>query len=256
VSIASVLHALALLALMGAASYFQTVTGFGLGMIVLGAASGFGLAPLASVAALVSLVTLANSAIALPGTLHHIDWRAVGAATLGLLPSVVAGVLLLDYLSGAASGILQMLLGAVILYGGLAAALRPAPLTRRSDDRGFFLSGVFGGLLSGMFGISGPPLVFQFYRQPFSLMQIRCALILLFAMTALIRSLFSAWNGQLGHEIWIQTAFAVPAVALATIAARRYPPPISGVATRRIAFGVLVIIGCYLMVSAVRGWLH
>ncbi len=50
-------------------------------MIVIGTASGLNLAPVASVAALVSLVTLANSAVALPGKLHHIDWRAVGAAT-------------------------------------------------------------------------------------------------------------------------------------------------------------------------------
>jgi hypothetical protein len=34
---------LLLLALMGTASYFQTVTGFGLGMIVMGAASGMNL---------------------------------------------------------------------------------------------------------------------------------------------------------------------------------------------------------------------
>lgn len=81
-----------LIALIGAGSYFQTVTGFGLGMIVMGATSGFGLAPLATVATLMSIVSLANGATALPGRLHHIDWRAVGAATLGILPSVVAGV--------------------------------------------------------------------------------------------------------------------------------------------------------------------
>ena len=128
--IVSAAQALALLVLMGAASYFQTVTGFGLGMIVIGAASGLNLAPVASVAAVVSLVTLANSAIALPGKLHHVDWRAVRAATLGLLPSVGAGVLLLGYLSGGASGILQFLLGAVIS----TAASAPPCGRRRSND--------------------------------------------------------------------------------------------------------------------------
>lgn len=240
-------HLLPLLALMGAASYFQTVTGFGLGMIVMGATSGLGLAPVATVATLVSLVTLANSAVALPGKMHHIDWRAVGAATLGILPSVVAGVLILDYLSSAASGILQVLLGAVVLYGGLSAALRPAPLVRRSGDRSFFVSGIFGGLLSGMFGVSGPPLIFQFYRQPLSMVEIRCALILVFTATSVTRTLFSAWQGQLGADIWAQAALAVPVVAVTTIAARRFPPPLSAVATRRIAFGVLVVIGAYLM---------
>ncbi|AJG24285.1 sulfite exporter TauE/SafE family protein [Cupriavidus basilensis] len=240
-------HLLPLLALMGAASYFQTVTGFGLGMIVMGATSGLDLAPVATVATLVSLVTLANSAVALPGKLHHIDWRAVGAATLGILPSVVIGVLILDYLSSAAAGILQWLLGAVVLYGGVSAALRPAPLPRRSGNRSFFVSGIAGGLLSGMFGVSGPPLIFQFYRQPLSLVEIRCALILVFTATSVTRTLFSAWQGQLSADIWIQAALAVPVVALTTMAARRFPPPLSAAATRRIAFGVLVAIGGYLM---------
>lgn len=169
-----------LIALIGAGSYFQTVTGFGLGMIVMGATSGFGLAPLATVATLMSIVSLANGATALPGRLHHIDWRAVGAATLGILPSVVAGVVLLECLSRSAADLLQLILGAVVLYGGVSAALRPTPLDVRSDNRSFFMSGVFGGLLSGLFGVSGPPLIFQFYRQPLTLVQIRCALIVLF----------------------------------------------------------------------------
>ena len=50
------------------------------------------------------------------------DWPAVRAATLGLLPSVVAGALLLDYLDQRAADLLQLLLGAVILYGGTGAA--------------------------------------------------------------------------------------------------------------------------------------
>lgn len=239
-----------LLAVMGAASYFQTVTGFGLGMIVIGATSGLGLAPVASVAVLVSLMTLANSAVALPGKLQYIDWHAVGVTTLGILPSVVAGAMLLDYLSRSASAVLQLLLGLVVLYGGVSAALRPAPLPQRSGNGSFFISGVFGGLLSGMFGISGPPLIFQFYRQPLPLVQIRCALILVFTATSATRTLFSAWEGQLGPDTWMQAALAVPVVMLATMAARRYPPPLSATATRRIAFGVLMAIGGHLVLQA------
>ncbi|MFX1765365.1 sulfite exporter TauE/SafE family protein [Paraburkholderia sp. A1RI-2L] len=243
---------LVLIAVIGAASYFQTITGFGLGMIVMGATSGFSLAPIASIATLMSLVTLANSAAALPGKLHHIDWRAVGAATLGVLPSVVVGVLLLDYLSTAASGVLQLLLGAVVLYGGLSAALRPAPLARRSGDRSFFVSGVCGGLLSGMFGVSGPPLIFQFYRQPLKLIEIRCALIVIFTVTSLTRVLFSAWEGALPVSICIEAALAAPVVMLMTVAARHYPPPLSTIAMRRLAFSVLMVIGASLVLCAVR----
>jgi len=244
---------LGLQALLGAGTYFQTVTGFGLGMIVMGATSGLGLAPVATVATVVSLVTLANSACALPGKLQHIDWRAVCAAAVGILPSVVIGVMLLDYLSASAATLLQLLLGAVILYGGLSAALRPAPLPRRSGDGSFFVSGVFGGLLSGMFGVSGPPLIFQFYRQPMKPVEIRCALILVFTVTSSVRTLYSAWQGQLDAHVCVQAAIAVPVVVLATLLGRRFPPPFSATTTRRIAFGVLMGIGASLMVPAVAG---
>lgn len=222
-----------LIALIGAGSYFQTVTGFGLGMIVMGATSGFDLAPLATVATLMSIVSLANGATALPGRLHHIDWRAVGAATLGILPSVVAGVVLLECLSRSAADLLQLILGAVVLYGGVSAALRPTPLDVRSDNRSFFMSGVFGGLLSGLFGVSGPPLIFQFYRQPLTLVQIRCALIVLFTTTSATRVLYTLCEGRLDRDIWLLAALATPVVMLTTVAARRYPPPLSAAAVAR-----------------------
>ena len=72
----------------------------------------------------VSVVTLVNSAVALPGKLHHIDWPAARAVLAGVVPSIVAGVLLLDYLSSTAASLLQFLLGAVIIYSGVVFALR------------------------------------------------------------------------------------------------------------------------------------
>lgn len=65
------------IAIAAVAGYFQTVTGFGLGMIVIGATSGLNVAPVASVAAVVSLMMLANSAVALPGKLRHLNLGSI-----------------------------------------------------------------------------------------------------------------------------------------------------------------------------------
>ena len=241
---------LPLLAIIALASYFQTVTGFGLGMIVMGATSGFGLASLASVAAVVSLVTLANSAVALPGKLHHIDWRAAGAASIGILPAIVIGLVLLEYLSASASHLLQLLLGLVILHGSASFAFRPVQLARRSSDRGFLASGFFSGLSGGLFGVAGPPLIFQFYRQPMAPVAVRNTLLLLFAETAGARALFLGMEGRLDAEIWTLTAFTVPLVALATLIGRRYPPLLPSRAMRRAVFAVLILIGGYLVVES------
>src|SRR5438128_1022291 len=152
------------LAIVAIGTYFQTVTGFGLGMIIMGAASGLDLAPVASIAAVNSLLSLANCAIALPGALHQVDWRATRAAALGMLPAIVCGVLLLGYLGSSYAQILKLMLGLAIIYGGISVARQTVPRTHVGHHGSFFLSGIFGGLFAGMFALAGPPLVYQFYR--------------------------------------------------------------------------------------------
>ncbi|HXG28358.1 MAG TPA: sulfite exporter TauE/SafE family protein [Nevskiales bacterium] len=241
---------LALLAIVAVGTYFQTVTGFGLGMIVMGATSGFALAPVSVAAAVVSLVTLVNSAVALPGKLHHIDWRAARAVLVGVGPAIIAGVLLLDYLSSVTARLLQFLLGAAIIYSGVVFARRPAQLPERSSDRSFFISGFASGLFGGLFGMAGPPVIFHFYRQPLELVAIRNMLLLVFAFTSGSRTLFIAAQGRLDSEIWLLTACAVPLVALATVLGRRYPPPFAPQAMRRVACAALLVIGASLVMSA------
>lgn len=243
-------EALPLILVLAAATYFQTVTGFGLGMIVMGATSGMNLLPVATVAAIVSLVTLANSAVALPGRMHGIDWRAARAATLGSLPAIVGGVLLLEYLSSAAAGVLQLILGIVIVQGSVGFALRPVQLDERSSDISFAASGFFSGLSGGLFGVAGPPLIFQFYRQPMDPVAVRNILLLLFTITSAARSFYLGVQGRLDAQIWTLFAVAVPVVALATVIGRRYPPPLAARTMRRLVFMLLMAIGAYLVMSA------
>jgi uncharacterized membrane protein YfcA len=241
----------ALLAVIAVGAYFQTVTGFGLGMIVMGVTSGFDLVPIALVAAIVSVVTLVNSAVALPGKLHHIDWPAARAVLAGVVPSIVVGVLLLDYLSSTAASLLQFLLGGVIIYSGVVFALRPAQLAERSSNRSFFVSGFFSGLFGGLFGMAGPPVIFHFYRQPFELVVVRNMLLLTFAFTAGTRTVFVGTQGLFTSEVWLVIGLTVPLVALATAAGRRYPPPLGPATMRRLAFGVLVVIGAGLVMTTI-----
>ncbi|MFC3106788.1 TSUP family transporter [Undibacterium arcticum] len=240
------------LAVIAVATYFQTVTGFGLGMIVMGAASGLELVPVATIATTISLLSLVNCAVALPGTLHHIDWRTARTVIYGIVPSVIGGVLLLNYLGGSASHVLKLLLGLVIIHGGISVMLKVTPDEQPLSNGSFFFSGFFSGLFSGMFGIAGPPLVYQFYRQKMDLVSIRYSLIFLFAVTAGIRTLFVASQGGLSPEIVALSLSALPVVGLATLAGKRYPPPLRYRSMQCIAFAVLIGIGLSLMVSAAQ----
>ncbi|TKR55088.1 hypothetical protein D7I39_12270 [Allopusillimonas ginsengisoli] len=238
-----------------AAVYFHTVTGFGLAMIIMGLASGAGIVSVATLASVVSIVTLMNSALALRGNLHHVPWAVTGVMVVAVLPASLLGVLLLDYLSSEAADVIQVLLGLVIVYGGVNFAWKPEPLKQLSGRGSFAYYAFLGGLIGGMFGIPGPPLIFQLYRQPLTLAQIRGGLIFLNAVIAGARTLFVAAQGQLYSQELVLSAICLPLVAVATLAGKRYPPPCSPQTMRRFAFALLILMGLGLIVPVLVHWL-
>lgn len=241
---------LSLLTVIAIGTYFQTVTGFGLGMIVMGVTSGFDLASVPYTATVVSFVTMVNSSVALTGKLHHIDWPVARAVMIGVIPSSILGVILLDYLNAGFSQILQLLLGGVIVYSGIIFALRPRQHKKKSSTPSFFITGFFSGLFGGLFGMAGPPVIFHFYRQPMTLVVVRHMLLLIFALSAVTRTLFVMAQGRMDSSTFLVSVLAVPVVALMTMFARKYPPPLPPEAIRRIAYAVLVLIGLSLIAGA------
>lgn len=114
-----------LMMIMALGTYFQTVTGFGLAMIVIGLSSGLGLGNIPLLATVVSIITLANSAIALRHHHHHIQWRIFWVVLAAVLPASIIGVMLLDFLNHQAKNLLALLLGLLIIYSGVIFSLKP-----------------------------------------------------------------------------------------------------------------------------------
>lgn len=239
---------IAFLVVVALGAYVQTVTGFALGLIVMGGITLFDLAPVAFTAVVVSFTALSNNFLALHRGLHLIDRRAVGYTLVGMLPAVYLGVLLLEQLHSTSVETLRMILGGVILAGGVLLALRPHPRPVRAAgwvDAGI---GVAGGLLAGMFAIGGPPLVFHFYRQPLQLPVIRATLLATFAVATATRLVYVGLEGDIDLAMLQLSVLCLPVVFLATFIGRRYPPPLPDLAMRRLAFALLGLIGLMLLV--------
>ena len=231
------------------AGYFQTVTGFGLGMIVMGLAGGLGLVPLTSAVAMISLMTLVNCAVALPGRLHHVYWPTVGATVLGLIPAIFIGVILLNYLSGSASAVVHILLGVVILYGGVSLLRKPREQKAVSSSASFTVFGGLSGFLGGLFEIAAPPLIYHYYRQPLNANHIRNTLLLLFAVSSGVRTLIVLGQGQMSMEILLLTAWALPMVVAGTFLGRYWPPPLSASTMRFLVLSILILMGVSLIAT-------
>ncbi len=230
-------------------AYVQTLSGFALGLIVMGAVTWLGLAPIAFSAAVVALTSMFQIGLQLQREHHHVAWRNALYAGLGAAPALFLGLWLLDTLSLDAQLWLRRLLGGFILVGGLLLMLRPHPRPRPSGAHRDLLMGGLGGLFGGLFSTAGPPMVYHLYREPLPLDTIRTTLLAVFGCITVIRNGYLGITGELDMEMLRLSLLCVPAVYLATRLGQRYRPPISENGMRRFAFALLTLLGVGLLLA-------
>jgi uncharacterized membrane protein YfcA len=242
-------HILLFAAIALVAAYVQTVSGFALGLIVMGAVGAFHLAPIAFTALVVSIMSLANVLSALWGRWRDVHRPTLAVAAAAMVPAVLGGLALLEWLQSAWLEGLRGLLGGFILAAGLLLMLRPHPRPAPSPlwRAGFW--GVVAGLFGGLFSAAGPPIVYHLYREPIGIPAIRATLLAFFAVATLVRITATGMAGAIDGAVLAWVAAGLPAVLLGTWMGRRFPPHLPDLAMRRIAFVLLAGLGLALLVS-------
>jgi uncharacterized membrane protein YfcA len=231
-------------------SYVQAVAGFAMGMIIIAVSVGAGLVPVPVITAVVSLLSGVNIVLALRGHGHHLARDVFVWMMAGLLPAVAGGVWLLGRLDAGAQWVLELLIGLFIVTGSLSMMIRPRPRSSISPPWACFLAGIAGGLLGGMFSASGPVMGWFNYRQPLTVAEIRTTLLASFALTTTLRTVVVGLAGGLTRNVWVMFLVGLPVVLLGTWAARRFPPPVSDETMKRLAFALLLVMGCGSVVRA------
>ena len=117
-------------------------------------------------------------------------------AVAGSAPGVLAGVLLLQWLSANVMTVLGVLLG-VTIFACAITMLRPGNvLPVRSSGIWFGGFGLLSGLLGGLFSAGGPPLVYHFYRQPMAMEALRATLVAALTTMSVMRIVVVLATGQ------------------------------------------------------------
>ena len=228
-------------------SFVQALSGFALGLIVLGCVSLLQLAPIGFTAAVISMISLVNGGWVLARHPRAIQWRSAAWALVGLIPAVGLGLALLAAMDSDMPGVLRQLLGVVILAAGMLLMLRPHPRSRTSGRLSTLLFGTLGGVLGGLFSTAGPPVVFHFYRQPWTISAIRSTLLAVFVLSTVARIIWQSARGEL-HWPMVETAlYCTVPVLLAAQWGARIAPRIAPLHMRRLAFALLAVTGAGLL---------
>jgi uncharacterized membrane protein YfcA len=232
-------------------SYVQSVSGFAMGLILIAVVSASGVIGLPVLTATASLITMVNVVVALKGHTQHIDRRIFLWLAAGQMPAIGLGVWILTWLDRDAEAVLGLLLGLFITLGSLSMMLRPRPLTEPSPNWACLTAGVAGGVVGGMFSASGPIMGWFNYRQPLPLAVIRATLLCSFALTTSTRTVVVGVQGGLTAEVLALSAIAVPLVVLGTWLGRVLPPPVAEDTMKQGAFGLLLLMGIWILLGAV-----
>ncbi|WP_343314896.1 sulfite exporter TauE/SafE family protein [Brucella sp. BE17] len=229
------------------AAYVQTLTGFAFGLLLMGGVAVTGLVPLPEAAIVISLLTLANAGIVLARGWRDIALKPFLLSLAGALPMIVLGYALLELLASSSLSILRILLGSAIILSSLQLIRRSSPLAHQSHGAVFIVFGALGGIMGGLFSTAGPPLVFQFYRQPLPHSVIRETLVAIFSLNSFFRLGLVAANGDWHNHAFLWALAGLPAVLVSTYLARRWPPQISPKALRFMVFVLLLFSGIALI---------
>lgn len=242
----------AFLACVAVACAAQSVTGFALALILLGLTSLFDLVPLPDVANVATVLSLANAAIALRATREPPDWPIWRATVSGSVFGYGIGVALMAWLHTNVVVVLRLLLGVVVIACAIIVLVRAQPLAQRSSAASFRGFGVLSGVLGGLFSASGPPLVYQFYRQPLSLEVVRDTLVAALATGSLIRLAMVVPSGQFTLRSLLLSALSLPLTMGLTWWLRRHPPAWRRGTVLKIVCVLLTITGIGLIGPAMK----
>jgi len=231
-------------------AFIQTITGFAMGLIIIGGVTLFGLADISFAAAVISLISLVNTGVALRSTYKFVNYRYLKEISFSLVPMMIIGVLVLNYLSGAAYGLLKAILGVVIITAGILLMLKPSTNSLPATRFKTMLTGSLGGVIAGMFSAGGAPLAYFMYREPLTLVVVRATLLSFFAVSTLGRTIIVAIDGQLSEDVLVSAAVSIPVVVLVTMGTVKISHLIPDSIVRKIVFILLILMGLLLIADS------
>jgi uncharacterized membrane protein YfcA len=106
------------------------------------------------------------------------------------------------------------------------------------------------GLVGGMFSASGPVLGWFGYSQPLPLAAIRATLLACFVLTTSTRTVLVGVTGGLTPAVLTYALAALPVVVLGTVLGRMFVPPVSEQTIKKFAYGLLLIMGVWILLRS------
>lgn len=259
---------LASLAVMVLAMFVYATVGFGAGMVAV-ALLAFVLPDLAGTVAVLMVLTFAAEVSVLARNWRRADGRVLAALAVPMAAGLWLGT---KVLVGGDVGLLKRLLGVIVAAAGAwflhaerarpAAVASPAPpeflsvaaarLRVRFLTGAALFVGFISGLLGGMFGTGGPPVIILLRGYRLDKATFRATLLAFFMLMTCVRAPLYWRNGMLTVDVLLAALWLAPGAALGIVAGMNAHHRISERKFAVVVAVLLILLGLALLVRGGR----
>lgn len=238
---------LSLSAIIFFASVVRGFTGFGLALVAVPLVQFF--LPVADTAVYIAIVNFIFSVLYYRRSKAVIKGQPLGSMALFTGLGVAAGTLILKFIYPA---YIQLIWGIMIIFI-VFFLVRGMSFRIKSEKSALILSGIFGGILAGSTGITGPPvaIILSSMKTPKEKFNAIISVFILFAVTYAL--FFYFLTGLIRHEIVILALCSVPALLAGLYTGDRLVEQISQKWFTNIVFLVLIIMGVITIFKGING---
>ena len=227
------------------AQMIYVIFGFGLGLIAVGLLALF-IQPVTNVIVLVLFIGLPAEIYVVYRSWKNISWQGIFMIGGGVVLGIILGTLILKY---GDPGFILTILAFFLIFSGIVFLLAQSEVVIHCPSWCAPLIGISAGLLDGMFGTGGPPLVFYYQLSGMKKQAFRGHLMALFLLMALVRYPSYALSGLITPARFLSAVYVFPAVLLGIWLGNRIHIQVSEKGFRKmISFG-LIVIGIILLIK-------
>lgn len=219
--------ALVCVAIAVAGSAVQSSIGLGFGLL---STPFLAMIDTAFVPAAVLIAVLPLSVIVAVTSWPDVDWSGAGLATVGRLPGVVAGAIVVASLSSRA---LAIGLGLAVLVAVVVSVRLPAFRLRTGY---LVVAGAISGFMGTVSGVGGPPMAIVYQRGHPRI--VRATLAAFFAVGTVLSLVALVLAGGIGRHELALGALLTPGVVIGIVASKWVRPVIEGPRFRPVLLAV------------------
>ena len=228
-----------------AASFIQSVTGFGFGIFAMIFLPSLLLYTEANV--LSSMLSLFTSL-----SVVLIMWRKIHAKNLifPLVGCLLSTYLAVEFIGSQDNSTLILLLGAVLVILSIYFFFFSNKVKIRATWYAGLIAGIISGVMGGMFSIGGPPVVIYFLQSEDDTDSYLATISMYFVLSGLINVVTKAAKGFITANVWTAFAIGFVAMALGALVGKLARDKCNSAMIKKAVYGFMAISGVVNIVTS------